>query len=186
MRERWQVLLEMTCLFPGFTPAMSLAAPRMVDSIDICQRERPGGEHYPGRSGTLRWPQGRPLETLQRPTSVQTRAASSCRDSAQFWPVKPETAAKDTVKFQLKVTSKVRLNQRSFASAEHFHLLWYNTTIIVQPKWRPPCLQSGLGFFFDHMMRGYNRIPTHVHGCCTLGPPHCAACAERSWIHTEI
>lgn len=127
---------------------MSLAAPRMVASIDICQRERPGGEHYPGRSGTLRWPQGRPLETLQRPTSVQTRAASSCRDSARSGPVKPETADQDTVKFRLKVTSKVRLNRRSFASAEHFHPLWYNTTIIVQPKWRPPCLQAHPALFF--------------------------------------
>lgn len=141
---------------------MSLADPRMVASIDVCHRERPGGEHYPGRSGTLRWPQGRPLETLQRPTSVQTRAASSGRDSAHSGPVKPETAAKDAAKFRLKVTSKVCLNQRSFASAEHFQPLWYNTTITVQPKGRPPCLQAHPVFFVDHMTRGYNRSHTRA------------------------
>ena len=53
---RWQVLLDMTCLFPDFTPAIRLAVPCMDASIDCCQREGPGGEHYPGRSETPRWP----------------------------------------------------------------------------------------------------------------------------------
>lgn len=73
---RWQVLVVMTCLFPDFTPVIRPAVPCMDASIDCCQTEGPGGEHYPGRSETPRWPGEASLkhfseQAMSRPVSFQ-------------------------------------------------------------------------------------------------------------------
>lgn len=152
LRQRWQVHREMPCLLSEFTPSMGLAAPHMDASIDDCQRERSGGEHYPGRSGTLRWPRERPLETLQRVTSVQTRPVSSCRASPQSGAVKPETAAKRAMKFQLKFSSRVRLNLLwlCWAFISRFVSHSFNSAAELLASMSP----STSFFFFDHMTNG--------------------------------
>lgn len=187
LRQRWQVHLEMPCLLSEFTPSMGLAAPHMDASIDDCQRERPlGGEHYPWRSGTLRWPRERPLETLQRATSVQTRPVSSCRASPQSGAVKPETAAKRAVKFQLKFPSRVRLNLLwlCWAFISRFVSHSFNSAAELLASMSP---STSFFLFFFFFWSHDKWTPTHVHGCCTLPDPHTARhYAELSWIHTEI
>lgn len=131
----------MTCLFPEFTPAMSLAAPRMVASIDVCQRARPGREHYPGRSGTFRWPQERPFETLQRPTSVQTRAVV-------LQPNLKLSTWKRHREISIEICVKGPSESAQLYLCEHFHPLLCSATIILQQKCRHPCLQAHPFFFF--------------------------------------
>lgn len=100
----------------------------------------------PGGQGPSGWPQERPLETLQRATSVQTGPISSCCASPQSGAVKAETAAKRAVKFQLKFPSSVRMTLLSIFIQRCAPQLWF-------------C--SRTAFFGSHE----KRIPTHVHGC---------------------
>lgn len=92
---RWQVLLDVTCLFPDFTPAIRLVVPRMDASIDSSHT----GEHYPGGSKTPRWPGEAPFRTF-RPGLVSTR-----HPAGQSGADKPETESKYAAKFQMKQRS---------------------------------------------------------------------------------
>lgn len=181
LRQRLQILLEMPWLLPEFTPSMGPPAPHMDASIDDCQRERPGGEHYPGRSGTLRWPRERPLETLQRATSVQTRPISSCRASSQSGAVKPETAAKCAVKFQLKFPSRVRLNLLwlCWAFLSSFVCHSFNSAAERLASMSP---STFFFFFFDHMTNGF------LHTCMGVahsGTPTLRGIMQRSLEFTQ-
>lgn len=118
---------------PTGTPPLTTVKER-----DLEENITPGGQG----------PSGDPQETLQRATSVQTRPISSCHASPQSGAVKPETAAKRAVKFQLKFPSRDRLNL--------LWVCWAFLSSVVRHGFNSAAEQlasmsPSTSFFFDHM-----------------------------------
>lgn len=139
---------------PTGTPPLTTVKER-----DLEENITPGGQG----------PSGDPQETLQWATSVQTRPISSCRASPQSGAVKPETAAKRAVKFQLKFPSRDRLNL--------LWVCWAFLSSVVRHGFNSAAKQlasmspSTSFFLIIWQTDSYTRAWL-LHA---LGPPHCAA-----------
>lgn len=91
--RRWQVLLDMTCLFPGLTPAALPGCPLHGRLHWVRSKEEDPKKHI------ILWGQGPPgdplkaLETLQWMSSVHTRDVSKWHSVGQSRAVKLGSAA---------------------------------------------------------------------------------------------